>query len=69
MLVPAKDANALAGAMRDVMRVSNEQRAAMGRAARTRVLEEFNMDARANEWEEFYGSTLDYNSPKPAMIP
>ena len=55
ILVPAKDPSALAAAMLDVMRKSDDGRAAMGRAARERI-RNFDMDARADEWEAMYRS-------------
>lgn len=58
VLVPAKNATALSEAMLAVMERSPEERAAMGRAARERVLQNFRMDAKADEWEALYRSLL-----------
>lgn len=58
VLVPAKDPGALAGAMREVMRRSAEDRAAMGRAARERIEAHFTIDAKADEWETLYRSVI-----------
>jgi glycosyltransferase involved in cell wall biosynthesis len=57
--VPAKDSIALAGAMLDVMQRPDEDREALGRAARKRIESEFSMDARADEWEVLYGTICD----------
>lgn len=54
MLVPAKDPEALARAMQDVMRRSREERVQLGRAARERILKQFSIDAAADWWEAFY---------------
>lgn len=58
VIVPAKDSDALARAMLDVMRRSAEERAALGRAARERIITSFSMDAKADEWEKLYRSVL-----------
>jgi glycosyltransferase involved in cell wall biosynthesis len=54
MLVPAKDPEALAGAMHATMRRSREERVRLGRAARERILSRFSMDAAAAWWEALY---------------
>ena len=54
LLVPARDANALAQAMLRVMRMSREERSALGRAARLRIVQSFSIDAKAAEWEALY---------------
>jgi glycosyltransferase involved in cell wall biosynthesis len=59
VVVPAKDANGLAAAMLDLMRRPPEERGAIGRAARVRICEKFDMDAKADEWEAMYQSVLD----------
>jgi glycosyltransferase involved in cell wall biosynthesis len=56
LLVPARDANALAQAMLRVMRMSPEERRALGRAARLRIAQSFSIDARTAEWEALYAS-------------
>ena len=56
VLVPARDSVALARAMVDVMQRPEEERAALGRAARERILNHFDMDAKADEWETLYRS-------------
>ena len=55
VIVPAKDATALAGAMREMQRRSPEERAGLGAAARERIRDGFSMEARADEWDELYG--------------
>jgi glycosyltransferase involved in cell wall biosynthesis len=69
VLVPAKDAAALGGAMLVVMRKSQEERAEMGRAARLRILEDFSMDAKAKEWEALYCSVLAHRAPPATVVP
>jgi glycosyltransferase involved in cell wall biosynthesis len=59
VVVPAKDSSALVAAMLDTMRRTQEEREAMGRAARERICAKFGMDAKADEWEAMYHSVLD----------
>jgi glycosyltransferase involved in cell wall biosynthesis len=59
VLVPARDADALAGAMVEMMRRPASERIAMGRAARERIHANFGMDRKAAEWEALYRSVLD----------
>jgi len=54
VVVEAKNSKGLAGAMESVQRMSNEERGAMGAAARERILTHFSMDERAKEWEALY---------------
>lgn len=58
VLVPASDSEALAGAMLGLMEQSAEDRQKAGRAARERVGSQFNMNARADEWEALYRDVL-----------
>jgi len=58
IVVPAKDSDALAEAMRQVMSRSSDERAAMGRAARERVCSKFNIEGKADEWEALYRSLV-----------
>jgi glycosyltransferase involved in cell wall biosynthesis len=69
VLVPAKDAAALGGAMLAVMHKSQEERAEMGRAARLRILEDFSMDAKAKEWEALYCSVLAHRALPATVVP
>jgi glycosyltransferase involved in cell wall biosynthesis len=50
-IAPAKDPYALAGAMLPIMRISEEDRIAMGRTGRSRILRHFDMNAKSGEWE------------------
>jgi glycosyltransferase involved in cell wall biosynthesis len=58
IVVPARDSNALAKAMLQVMTRSMEERAAMGQAARERVYSKFNIETKADEWEALYRSVV-----------
>jgi glycosyltransferase involved in cell wall biosynthesis len=58
LIVPAKDPEALAQAMLDLMRTTPEARASQGRAARERMQSHFSIDAKAGEWEALYRSLL-----------
>ena len=53
-LIPSRNSAALAEAMLATMRQSTEVRAALGRAARERILRHFSVDEAANRWEAFY---------------
>jgi glycosyltransferase involved in cell wall biosynthesis len=55
VLAPARNPEALAGAMLGMMERSAEDRQALGRAARERMVRNFSMEARADEWEALYG--------------
>jgi len=57
-LVPARDSQALAGAMLHTMRLTKEQRSEQGRAARARIAERFSIDALADAWESLYRRCL-----------
>jgi len=54
VLVPAKDAERLAQAMRALMLQPAEARSMQGRAARRRMQMCFNLDVRADGWEALY---------------
>jgi glycosyltransferase involved in cell wall biosynthesis len=58
LVVPIRDPEALATAMGKVMEMTAEERSALGRAARTRMLDQFSMEAKACEWEALYGAVL-----------
>ena len=58
ILVPAKNPQALADAMLRVMGMKQEERQAMGEAARRRISNSFNMDAKVAEWEALYTRLL-----------
>jgi hypothetical protein len=44
--------------MTEQMQGAPEDRLAFGRAARARIEDNFNMDAKADEWEALYRRTL-----------
>jgi len=54
LLVPTRDAEALAQAMLQAMEMPEEDRLALGKSARDRIVERFGMAAKAREWEAFY---------------
>ena len=56
VIVPPKNAGALAGAMLDVMQQSREFRDQLGLAARRRIAAGFNIHANADAWERLYES-------------
>jgi glycosyltransferase involved in cell wall biosynthesis len=58
VVVAAGDSDALAAAMGDMMLRTEEERAALGRAARGRIQERFSMDAKADEWEGLYRAVV-----------
>jgi glycosyltransferase involved in cell wall biosynthesis len=59
VIVPAKDSEALAQAMLEMMRSTPEARGALGRAARERIAARFSIDAKADEWEVLYRAVLE----------
>jgi len=59
VLVPSRDSDALAAAMMEVMRKRPEDRRALGRMARMRIVSNFSMDAKADEWEALYRRELE----------
>lgn len=54
VLVPERDAAALADAMLDLIRMDPAERRRMGCAARARIETHFNLNAKAVEWERVY---------------
>jgi glycosyltransferase involved in cell wall biosynthesis len=56
VLVPPRDSDALAKAMLEMMHRTSDDRAGMGRAARERMMNTFNMEAKVQEWEALYRS-------------
>ena len=58
VVVEAKNSGALAEAMLATMRQSREERAALGRAARERIVRHFSIGASADAWEALYESLL-----------
>lgn len=63
LMVPVGDSPALAGAMARVMELSADDRAAMGQAARARVVDGFSLTARAEDWARLYGELVFENKP------
>jgi glycosyltransferase involved in cell wall biosynthesis len=61
LLVPARDAPALAEAMLSVMRRTPEERRELGRRARLRIAKSFSIDAKADEWEALYARVSEQN--------
>jgi glycosyltransferase involved in cell wall biosynthesis len=58
VLVPSGDSNALANAMIVLMQMAAEDSQKLGRAARSRIVTEFSIEARADQWEQLYQSLL-----------
>ncbi len=58
VIVPAKAPDALGQAMLALMRATPQARRSLGRAARERMHNEFTIDAKADEWESLYKTTL-----------
>jgi glycosyltransferase involved in cell wall biosynthesis len=57
--VPARDSEALAAALAVLLDLGENQRRALGAAARRRVLEYFSLDAAAGAYQALYGELLD----------
>jgi glycosyltransferase involved in cell wall biosynthesis len=61
-IVPAKDPRQLSLAMIELMNSSMATRQSLGHAARDRIANQFNMDAKTLEWEALYRSVLKSTS-------
>jgi glycosyltransferase involved in cell wall biosynthesis len=61
-MVPPKNPEPLARAMLERMLSTQEDRRALGRAARARIQGSFSMDAKADEWEALYQTVLERKS-------
>jgi glycosyltransferase involved in cell wall biosynthesis len=59
VVVPPGNSVALAAAMCDLMQMQLQERQAMGRRARNRILELFSIETKAEEWETFYQFALE----------
>ncbi len=59
VIVPAKNPEALAEAMLEMMRSTPEAHGALGRMARKRIATCFSIDAKADEWEALYRAVLE----------
>ncbi|MFZ0304269.1 MAG: glycosyltransferase [Terracidiphilus sp.] len=57
-LVPARNLEALGSAMLALMRKTEADRLAIGRAARNRIHEKFNIETRSDDWEKLYVALL-----------
>ena len=58
VVVPPKDSAALEDAMLRVMRMPEDQRNALGKAARERIRQRFDINAKAQEWDALYSHVL-----------
>jgi glycosyltransferase involved in cell wall biosynthesis len=63
VLVAPKDSGALAEAMLRLMRKDASERKFMGHAARRRIVDQFSMEARANDWERMYAGWIAERRP------
>jgi glycosyltransferase involved in cell wall biosynthesis len=54
LVVPPRDPNALARAMLSIIHTPERARAFLGRSARQRIVDHFNIDRKADEWEALY---------------
>lgn len=57
LLVPPRNPEALGRAMMSVLNTPREARAFLGRQARQRIVQDFNIDAKADAWEALYRDT------------
>jgi glycosyltransferase involved in cell wall biosynthesis len=57
-LVPARNSEALADALLELMRKPEADRLAIGRAARNRIQDNFNIESRIEEWENLYRALI-----------
>jgi glycosyltransferase involved in cell wall biosynthesis len=69
VLVPGKNADALASAMLSIMELPDSQRSELGAKARERILRNFRMDAKADQWEPFYRAVVGHSASSPAVVP
>ena len=69
VIVPPKDPCALADAMLRVMRMPEGQRKELGQAARTRIVKNFDINARTCAWEALYQQLLDGGLQHAALYP
>lgn len=64
LLVPAKDPEALAAAMRSVMSMGAEDRAGWGAAAHAFVRERYDLSVVLDHWEALYRAGLERSAPE-----
>lgn len=62
LLVPPKNSEALAGAMRQMMLMTSEERERMGRAGREHVESLFGMESVLDAWDDMYSEILGCKS-------
>ncbi len=67
-VVPPGDSSALVMAMRAVLLDAVDQRQEKGRAARLRILDRFDIEARAAQWESFYSQWIAQSSSHEAKV-
>lgn len=65
-IVPAKDPAALAGAMFAVQKMTEQERVALGAAARIRIVEKFNVSTKLKVWAALYVDLL-FNYKQPSL--
>jgi glycosyltransferase involved in cell wall biosynthesis len=58
ILIPPKHPQALADAMLRIMRMPESERSELGRTARLRIAQHFDINAKADEWESLYTGIL-----------
>ncbi len=63
-VVPRRDAEALAGALEELIEMGRPARTALGRAARERIINNFSLSKAAAQYEETYESLLSEASAK-----
>jgi glycosyltransferase involved in cell wall biosynthesis len=54
LVVPPRNPNALARAMLSVLNTPAQARQFLGRSARLRIDQHFNIDRKADDWEQLY---------------
>jgi glycosyltransferase involved in cell wall biosynthesis len=59
MLVPPKNPQALAHAMLRTIRMSDSERCQVGKAGRRRIIDHFNVNQKADQWESLYARLLN----------
>jgi glycosyltransferase involved in cell wall biosynthesis len=62
MLVPPRNPGALAHAMLCTMRMSHSERCQVGKASRRRIVDHFNVNQKADQWESLYARILNDDS-------
>jgi glycosyltransferase involved in cell wall biosynthesis len=68
MLVPPKNPDALAAAMLVLMRSSVEARQKLGRKARVRIEDYFNIETRAQQWESLYRTLFEFHRDRSIAL-